>query len=750
MSFFKKKKDVRVVPLTNWLDWAGGIKSDVFVALPMIQRGSVWKPHQIIDLWDSLLQGMPIGSLMASELKPGTKVRRLGQSESKAVDSNGGLGLIDGQQRTLAMLAAWSLANEIKMDRRVWIDFADNPPPGQLFRLRVTTVNQPFGFRTDEPSSKLSLHDRRKAQDLYELMQKDKPTLENAWPYTSKPTIPIDLRWLINKWRGNDPTSWEKIVLEETAKIKSEREAWHTSSSDNEIIKKRVDELNKALNRLFKMEVPLIRVDDRFFEIDDNKDSDPPLALLFKRIGTGGTELSNADYVYSIIKHLRPETHDLVESLYEPKDGQCNVSRLLTATDLVMSAVRLAAVTGLLNDSESLGKQEFQRLLRQGEFLEDSFLPLIKAKTVGARETEKSPIVQYFLQIQACLKYKGDGDIGLPRHMFPHLGRPLVQVLLRLAQAGYLSDLNVERRHDVLRLVLFWILSVKDHKKASEIAYKVIKERNGEYNQIGYAIHAALISKTIALCLVEPDIIKARPNLAISLNDKKLCNYSRFEPATDNGNQDEKQYAHVYELYQRWWRPWTYHHPMLLWLQREYVTKKENENYWPDPMAGREDDTPYDYDHLLPSSNWNDWRGPSGRPPSFSGGNVGVIGNGIGNVRVWDSSDNRKDGDKAPKTKLQITPESNDDGLLNEQNPTSAELLKWSAIPDSNIDAGQKQQWVNCSPESDKDKRNWDNPHRTMAFQRAVELRTFYLYERFYRELGFSAWLEPEKNNDPK
>lgn len=736
MSFFQEKKDVRVVPLTNWLDWAGGRKSDVFVALPMIQRGSVWKPHQIIDLWDSLLQGMPIGSLMGSELKPGMKVRRLGQSESTAVDSNGGLGLIDGQQRTLAMLAAWPLANEIKMDRRIWIDFADNPPPGQLFRLRVTTVNQPFGFRTDEPSSKLSLNDRRKAQDLYELMQKDKPTLENAWPYTSKPTIPIDLRWLINKWRGNDPTSWEKIVLEEIAKIKSEREAWHTSSSDNEIIKKRVDELNIALTRLSNMEVPLIRVDDRFFAIDDSKESeqsDPPLALLFKRIGTGGTKLSDADYVYSIIKHLRPETHDLVESLYEPKDGKRNVSRLLTATDLVMSAVRLAAVTGLLNDRESLGKQEFHRLLRQGEFLKDYFFPLIEAKPP---ETEKSPIVQYFLQIQVCLEYKGDGDIGLPRHMFPHLGRPLVQVLLRLAQAGYLTDLNDERRHDVLRLVLFWILSVKDQGKASKIAYEVILERNGEYNQIGYAIHAALISKTIALCLVEPDIIKARPNLAISLNDKKLCNYSRFEPATDNGNQDEKQYAHVYELYQRWWRPWTYHHPMLLWLQREYVAKKET---WSDPMAGREDDTPYDYDHLLPSSHWNDWRG-AGCPSSFSNGNIGIIGNGIGNVRVWDSSDNRKDGDKAPKIKLKITPESNDSGLLNEQNPTSAELLKWSAI-----DSEQQQAWINCSPESDKLKRNWDEPNRTTDFQRAVELRTFYLYKRFYHELGFSTWLEPEK-----
>ena len=54
MSFFQS--DVRVEKLAKWLDWAGELDKSVFVALPMIQRGSVWKPGQIIDLWDSLLQ----------------------------------------------------------------------------------------------------------------------------------------------------------------------------------------------------------------------------------------------------------------------------------------------------------------------------------------------------------------------------------------------------------------------------------------------------------------------------------------------------------------------------------------------------------------------------------------------------------------------------------------------------------------------------------------------------------------------
>ena len=37
------------------------------VELPSIQRGFVWKPKQVEDLWDSLLRGYPIGSFLFSQ-----------------------------------------------------------------------------------------------------------------------------------------------------------------------------------------------------------------------------------------------------------------------------------------------------------------------------------------------------------------------------------------------------------------------------------------------------------------------------------------------------------------------------------------------------------------------------------------------------------------------------------------------------------------------------------------------------------
>jgi hypothetical protein len=321
--------------------------------------------------------------------------------------------------------------------------------------------------------------------------------------------------------------------------------------------------------------------------------------------------------------------------------------------------------------------------------------------------------------------------------MFPHLGRPLVQVLLRLAQIGYLKDMNVERRNDVLRLVLFWMVGVNNHKKASEIAYKVIKDRIEENNQVGKAIHDELIVKQVATRVIPPSLIELRSGLAKSTDGSTtLCCDSRFTPV----GVDEAEHKHVYDFYRRWWRPWTYHHPMLLWLQREYVATQIGG----DPMAGREEDTPYDYDHILPSSHWADWRGPNGCPPSFAGGEIGIVGNGIGNLRVWDSSNNRSDGDEAPKYKLGLTPKPGKGDSPEEHPSTMEELLRWSAIPNCDEHINN---WRGCSLGIDGEKRTW-NPERTVAFQKAVELRTFALYESFYNELAFSEW--PENLPDTK
>jgi hypothetical protein len=33
------------------------------IAMPPMQRTAVWRPKQVLDLWDSLMRGLPIGTL---------------------------------------------------------------------------------------------------------------------------------------------------------------------------------------------------------------------------------------------------------------------------------------------------------------------------------------------------------------------------------------------------------------------------------------------------------------------------------------------------------------------------------------------------------------------------------------------------------------------------------------------------------------------------------------------------------------
>ena len=102
---------IAVVKLCDWLDWVTLSSHDVAVALPMIQRGSVWKPRQIVDLWDYLLRGMPVGSMTVSRLDEEqiTTYRVVSEKEAKTEKlQKGTLFLLDGQQRTLAMCVGWS------------------------------------------------------------------------------------------------------------------------------------------------------------------------------------------------------------------------------------------------------------------------------------------------------------------------------------------------------------------------------------------------------------------------------------------------------------------------------------------------------------------------------------------------------------------------------------------------------------------------------------------------------------------
>ncbi|OGQ55781.1 MAG: hypothetical protein A3J24_08780 [Deltaproteobacteria bacterium RIFCSPLOWO2_02_FULL_53_8] len=720
MNEVRLDQDIEILRLEKWLDYASGIDESVYVALPVIQRGSVWKPKQIIDLWDSLLRGMPMGSLMYSPMPANILVRKVGGQVLEKAKA-GTIGLIDGQQRTLAMLIAWNHAGE-RMDRRIWVDFSDKPGDENLFRFHVTTKNQPFGFQKASPSTKLPLGERRDARLKFEATHgrtdlSQQFIFENATPHHSK--CPLDVRELIELWRvgkGN-PALWIQNVQQMVKRFYNGQ----FSTTELSQIESTVSKFAAALDRLFQLNVPLIKVDLDFFSGDEaaaltEESNDPPLAILFKRIGTGGTPLSDADYVYSVIKHRIPEAYTLVEELHRPG----NIARLLSATDLVMTAVRLGAaefsgaVSKLLTDWESPNKQDFHRLIKQPGFLVNGFLPLIKTDALA----------QAFAALGVLLEYQKDTNpIGIPSHAFPLLSRPLVQVLLRwvrIVQRSHPVDLGAvlfESRAEVLRFVMYWQLCVIDPRKASLLAFEVLASTKPEAGFPGSEIYRVFLNKEVAVPVLSPAWIEeTKRDVAFSPADlTRLRGGTRFD-----ARQATKEEKTVIDLYQRWWgNGRTYVHPLLLWLQRETVAGFDGS-----PVAGRDEDTPYDYDHICPANHWSNWTGEKRTDTLLSflaeGDKEGHwrVGNSIGNIRVWQSEKNRSDGAAAPSKKLEL------------DNPETRSAL----LAQSSIDAAQIAGWTDCSGE-----RSW-NETRVQAFQKVVEQRAFALYERFYTELGFLEW----------
>src|SRR5688572_24194141 len=98
-----------------------------------------------LGLWDSLLRGMPIGSLMLSKLSEGQVASTLTINEKEAKNvSSEAMGLLDGQQRTLAMLIGCPFINSTQYQHCLWIDLAEEGYAGSPFDIRLTTKAQPF------------------------------------------------------------------------------------------------------------------------------------------------------------------------------------------------------------------------------------------------------------------------------------------------------------------------------------------------------------------------------------------------------------------------------------------------------------------------------------------------------------------------------------------------------------------------------------------------------------------------------
>ncbi len=735
---------VRTVSFADWMEWAScktGAPHNV--VLPMIQRGSVWAPHKLLDLWDTLLRGMPIGALMASEVT-GETVQKLGGGGISDARP-GAIGLIDGQQRTLSMLAGWpqGLQNPLR-PVAIWLDLADEPQGEYRFRLWATTKAQPFGYaRTHiggQALSKLERHKLRLANAAFH-PSTGKIDAQNLWkqpdfmPWESKFALPltelIENRATLPEFVERRLDEFKKeltcksIATGDTDAAKEAAQHFDRKltalPAENELTQ-RIADLEKALNKLFAYQFPVIHVRQESFSDDDQSSEvnvDPPLAILFKRVGTGGEPLSNADYVYSVIKHHSPQVHGMVEELLKDE----KIRAIYTPTTLVMSAVRLTMLSLKTNDSKG------QRLADSAKLDKAAFARVVRNHDGFIREFEKQIqadgiFVTGLKQVLENISYTASFTKGLPKHALCLVQISLLEVILAWHTLHPALAATMDKsRVAMVRFLLQGNLCVLDYARASEEAIKALKELDisslETFPDQVLLNQLAMREKPLAYPLPSPQTLSAVHGLTSSSNDVHgLRGWTRFV-----AEGEQQKYA---DLYKRWWNRTGHHvHPMLLWLQRDYVfTAFEEEP----ALAGMDDETPFDFDHILPSAQWANWTG-SGAGNRFidfplkDGADEKIlddsghwhIGNSIGNIHVLESSKNRELGDTSVSKKLAIENFAKN-ALMNDVR----QLADWST--------------ASASREKMDNPRNWDKG-RALSFQKAVEQRTFAMYQKFYDDL---------------
>ena len=230
------------------------------IDIPDVQRGLVWNPTQIANLWKSIFAGYPIGALTL--YKQGEKWQLIdGQQRWHAIK----LGLLEPSIET-AMTTLWVNANNLE--------------------LMVCTRRHPWGFRWNEDKLKKLSHENMIAR-WKKMMQTDDisfsiPDMKKAsdyWDDKEKGMIPL-YRILAKEQHPSVPDPiWQKT------------EEW----------RKRVSADSLPLIRFSLAVQDADTGKGRIHEPPNADDGKSRIHELFTRINKGGTEISAEDYTYSTL-----------------------------------------------------------------------------------------------------------------------------------------------------------------------------------------------------------------------------------------------------------------------------------------------------------------------------------------------------------------------------------------------------------------------------------------------------------------
>ena len=628
------------------------------VELPKLQRGFVWEPAKVMDLWDSILRGFPIGSMMVSTIDP--------EPTPEAADTEH-YWLLDGQQRAtsiaLGFYNPWNPHHKhggsgmwsVKSIPILWLDLKPKPVESdmKLFFPYLVTQSHPWGYKHD--GDVIRWVERKRASDSFKLgVDYFNADLSQCFPWTAYFPFPLSMLIEAANSEGVDTSAdfWTEIVRQ-SDKLPTEWRSRYREQIGGEQPAS-VDQLFHSLRRIPRSHVHLNYLTNEAAENDTINRNDN--SLLFIRLNAGGAVLGGEELIFSLFKSEFPLAKDAVEDcaagFMAPSKLFGLLVRLAGAEDDPAKLARPVSLRDFKREIRSPGsklKSELDRLVTKGQTEKDcEAARLMKSarkhlcgpeegnipdfclpEAVATRSIDKSPEV--FLALLYWLRRKGEVEIGSDAH------RRLLGCFTAIC---WFLPGNARARQDALRE---WV-----DQAGNEVASRLwsseclsfLFTRNHpavpvfpEPNQFEKLLLNGVLE-------VEPYEYANLPASA----DASYWEAYNFLPASDADTDEMIQQRlgeNLLSFVNQLRDPKRTRHAMLLYAQRDYIKKRFGSfGQW--ELTLKDTNCPWDWDHIYPSAYHR--RNPDKVYKHWH--------NTIGNMRALGLSENRSDGSDWPADKL--------------------------------------------------------------------------------------------------
>lgn len=552
------------------------------VSIPAIQRGLVWKPQQVELLWDSILRQFPIGSFTLSA-----------SSEEESTFS-----LLDGQQRWNAISLGYGSVFEDFSSARsfLWFDLLPEKVwnfnnTTRKYIIRATTKAHPWGYEANDDCGRFNTAQKRDALKQLGMSGKNfyKEGISLSETYPVKSGLPLPLCWLLE---AGEKSNGDRDVFTQFIQDKvKDNKTNHLFRLKEEIIS---DDLIAKYQSIFeavsRYMVPTIYLEqsiiDKESETDKSIDEEiwTDIEILFARIGTGGTQITQNELIYSAIKAYWPrdikEENDYLADKYMPP-----FSLISLAFRLALSPNENGCLSGALSV-----KKVRQIAADKNSEAYKSILSLYKKDN-----DNKSKLEIILGLVDDWLTKDETGEIAIPTVLRTGMARTSPDVyLLLMSIAKMVVDGQIVPSYKDIRLFratafyFHWMVDKGARGLATSSLYKtLLGTSQDKWNS---TIKEALLELYVQH--------KATP--LIPINDFRLLFGEEIgaDPRWRTGEEDRSN--------KPWWPLWckvASNREMLLFAQREYLCSKFP-NY--DPAKSdlwEEYNRPWDYDHIIPQ----DW-----------------------------------------------------------------------------------------------------------------------------------------------